>query len=262
MIDIANLKIDDCYGVDFLLISFTVSNMVEPPENYKFDLYRSMSSNAAFIRIAEDLSECRFIDTGVNLLNPNLQYYYKVKATNIVTGETSISTISRYDTVDPDRYATAISVIEERYLDNIIDNKDVFILKKIRSGSRCSCYNPNRQDSGDPFCENCYGTSIAGGYYKPIRAKMGYYNTLTSQHEYSTREDVDHKGPLQVWIKSIPKIENDDLIIDGNTRYIIMAHTDTRKNKYLLRQICTVEDLPPTSIIYKIPLTGDSVWPK
>jgi hypothetical protein len=261
MIDIANINIDDCYGVDFLLITFTVSDMTKPPENYKFDLYRSMSPNAAFTRIAEDIDEYRFIDTGVNLLNLNLQYYYKVKVTDITTGEVSVSNIYRYDTVSPDQYAIAIESIESKYLD-IIGNQKVYILKRILSGPKCSCYNPNRQDSSQPFCEHCFGTGILGGYYKPILAKIGNYNSNTFSHEYNVMEDADAQATEQVWIQSIPKIENDDLVVDGNSRYIITSHTDTAKNKYLLRQICNISRLPKTNIAYKIPITGETVWPK
>jgi hypothetical protein len=261
MIDIAKINIEDCYSVSFLLISFVVSDMTEPPENYKFDLYRSMSPNGAFTRIAEDIDEYRFIDTGVNLLNPDLQYYYKVKITDIRTGEVSVSDVYRYDTAAPDQYAAAIESIQSKYLD-IIGNQKVYILKKILNGPKCSCYNPNRQDSSQPFCEHCFGTGILGGYYRPIEASIANYNPSTFSHDYNVMEDADTQATQQIWLKSIPKIENDDIIVDGGNRYIILSHTDTSKNKYLLRQICNISRLPKTNIAYKIPITGETVWPK
>jgi outer membrane protein OmpA-like peptidoglycan-associated protein len=55
MIGISSVVIDDCYGVDFLYITFTVVNMIKPPENYKMDLYKAVNQSDMFSMIAEDI---------------------------------------------------------------------------------------------------------------------------------------------------------------------------------------------------------------
>lgn len=261
MIDILDLKIDDCYGTDFLYITFTVSNMIKLPENYRFDLYRAMNQNDFFVKIAEDISQYRYIDRNVSLLNPNVYYYYKIKITDVTTGEVSESDIYRHNAAGSDRWSEAIIEVESRYLEHVVGNTTAYLLQKRRTGPRCSCYNPNRRDSEDANCELCYGTGIYGGYYDAVPVLIGNYNADSFQRNFSIMEDADNQAPDQIWVKAFPKVENDDIIVDGDTRYIVMSHTDTMKNHFLIRQICNIVRIPRTNIASKIPvIKGARPW--
>lgn len=254
MIHVKSVSIDDCYGVDFLYITFTVSDMVKPPESYKLDLYRAENQEDFFIMIAEDLDQFRYVDNAVNLLNTNLQYFYRVKITDLDTGEVSTSASYGYKARTPDRWAFAIDEIERKYIENVIDNKMAYLVQKKRTGARCSCWNPNRESVNDQYCELCYGSGFFGGYYNPTPIKIGNYNPSNFQRVYSPTEDGDTITTQRIWVRNFPKVENDDIIVDEEDRYIITSHTDTIKNHHLIRQICTMELLPRTNIIYRFPI--------
>jgi len=254
LINVKSITIDDCYSINFLYITFTVSNMTQSPEKYKFDLYRSTNQSELFSLVAEDIRTFKYFDNTVNLLNINNQYYYKVKITEISTGETSLSDSYKYKVNSPDNWASAINFIQEFYLDNVINNDSSYLLQKKRTGQRCSCWNPNRDAVNNQQCTLCYGTGFVGGYYSPVLIKMVNYTANTYQRQFSISEDADTLTTQQVWIKSIPKVDNDDVIVNGNDRYIIFSHTDTMKNNYLLRQICSLNLIPKTNIISKVPI--------
>ena len=257
MISIDSLSIDDCYGVDFLYITFKVSGMVKPPEDYKMDLYKSVNQTEFFVMIAENLNSYQYTDRSVNLLNTKNEYFYQVKITDLNTGDVVASQIVRYNSVEPDRWAMGIEEIESRYLDYVIHEQDVqkaYLLQRRRTGARCSCWNPNRESTDNQFCEICYGTGYVGGYYPPIEIKMGNYNPSTYQNVFSPSEDTETIAPQQIWVRSVPKVENDDVIVDGSDRYIITAHTNTSKGRFLLRQICSLDLIPRSNVIFKFPV--------
>ena len=251
MIDVTNIKIDDFYGIKFLYITFNVSELTEPEENYRFDLYRSVNQSDLFECIASDVKDFRYKDENVNLRNLNISYYYKIKATEKSTGNVSWSEIFRYDAHTIDEWAMAIIEIEEKYLRDVVNNEPAFVLQKKRTGERCSCYNPNRDAIDNDFCTECYGTAFKGGYYTPQGILINFYNNPSYSHEYTPKDDSDRLGDIQAWVPNFPRIETEDIIVHGDIRYIVTAKNDTDKNGYIIRQILTLSPLPKTNLVYQ-----------
>ncbi|MCX8074094.1 MAG: hypothetical protein N2749_00710 [Clostridia bacterium] len=255
MLCVDKIKIDDQYGVDFLEISFTLKDSTEDITEYQFNILRSNNSDDEYFVIATDIKDFVYKDNSVNLYNTMIKYYYKIEIINKVTGEKILSDPKIYTGREPDQYAEALIEINNIYLDNVIDNEEVYLLKRKRTGKLCDCYDDVRGRSRIINCPNCYGTKYVGGYYKPQKLKVAYYNSVGKLPRFEINDTGESDSSIQLWTSNYPVIQNDDIIIDrNNNRYIINNWQPTYKNFYLVKQVFQMQKLPKSNIIYKFPV--------
>lgn len=251
MINLKNMNISDEFGVEYLYITFEITDTVESLENYNFNLYKSNNAISEFVPIAFNVADFKYRDFAVNLRNFTINYYYKIQIKNKVTGEQVFSDVYQFQKASPDNFASAIVEIENRYLNYVVGNTEMILLQKKHMGQICSCYDDVRQMSADKTCPLCYGTSYVGGYYSPEIIKVNFYNPPTEQFKFSPSDNAQDQSILQLWTSNFPLIKAEDILVDkNNIRYIVTSNMLTRKNYYVIRQILAIQMVPKYNIVY------------
>lgn len=257
MLYVNKIYVTDQFGLDRLLVTFSINNTPESLDDYRFDLYRSLNPENDWNLLAVDVQNFSYEDYNVNLFNRSLHYYYKVLVTKISTGDEAWSDlVGSYMGHTGDNYANAIIAIESKYLDNVVANTKLDLYKRRQSGQICSCYDEVRRRS-DPKCPICLGTQIVGGYYPPVTMNVNFFNVMQRQHRMEPFGDFDDTAPQQLWTKNYPLIANEDVFVDQfNDAHIVTNWTPSYKNSFLLRQTMAVARIPRTSIFYQILKSG------
>jgi hypothetical protein len=224
MLNISTITVTDQYGLDSLVIDFTVQDTSEDLSNFRFDLYKANHQTQTYFLVQPNITDFTYRDFTVNLYDISINYYYKVLVTDLTTNETLMSEVyGEYKSARADVHALGIIEIHKIYLDNIITNK-MLLLKKKRTGQVCTCFDDVRRRSNPVSCVLCYGTRYTGGYYAPYTIGTNFLNPPT-KIEYFAQNDVgEWEGtPLQLWTQNYPLVQVQDVIIDkaSNIRYVV-----------------------------------------
>ena len=264
MIDVTKIEVLNMFNTETLLIRFAIEDTMEDINNYKFDVLRSNSPLTDYDIIEEDIKNFEYIDSNVNLYRSSLLYFYKIRTTNINSGEVATTDFyGQFTYREPDNIALTVMHQYDTYLDNVINNPSVHILQRKKFGTRCGCWDDIRMQRKKEFCEECYNTGYTGGYYSPVAVKINYLSTEAGMQQLIQQTDNgEQSNPIQAWIKNLPIVSIGDIIIDNiNRRYEVINWQPTTKNGYLLRQVLTLSKLPASNIAYKIPLyTMQGEW--
>jgi hypothetical protein len=258
MVDIASISVSDQFGLDSLVIDFTIKDTREDLSNYRFDLYKSNHQTEPYFVIAADITTFNYRDFDVNLYNISINFYYKVKVTDKTTGDSVLSeTYGEYKQARADVNALAILEIHNIYLDNVVGNK-MILLKKKRTGQVCSCFDDVRRRSNPVFCSICYGTKYTGGYYSPFTVPVNFLNPPTKVEYFAPNDVGEWEGtPLQLWTQNYPLIQIQDIMVDynNNIRYVVTNSHPSYMNFYLIRQTVQVQRLPDSNVVYQYPIS-------
>lgn len=250
MIDVVNLDVDNSISIDFLYITFELSEAPSDLNDYTFTLQRSLNPNVAFTSIA-NVTDFKYVDRDVNLLNETVSYYYRVKTINNKTGESRYSDVKKSGEGNYDRWSYAIAEIERKYIKDVVGNRKAFLLNRIKYGEHCpECYNPNRECADSDTCKVCWGTGVKGGYYPPSEIYLNFYQAQGSSLLYGVQDVAEEWSNLQAWTLNFPKVKVDDIIIYGDKRFIVNSVTETHKNGWVIRQVLGLNEIPKTNIIY------------
>lgn len=255
MLELRDIQATTKFGLDRVVITYEFEDTNENMSNYTLNLYKSYSGiDDSYFLQQSDIDFFRTEDWDVDLLDENIKYFYKIEFVNIETGETELSKkFAMLKVKEPDRWGHAIAAMEKVYLENVIRNPNMYLLKKIRSGGRCFCFDDIRMVS-DPKCKLCYGTSYVGGYEKATPIKVNFANAeqYTQSFDLSNMQGEERSG-LQLWTSNYPIIQAEDVLVDDdNIRWRITSVTPTTKGKFILRQILTIEMIQKTDIVYKV----------
>lgn len=259
MINIKEINTQISFNLDFVFLNFSILDTTEDITKYKFDLYRSQSETTGFKMIFSNIRDFKFKDYSVNLNDPEIKYYYKIKVTNLSDGEFLFSDIQQLPSVSPDKYASYLNYIYSIYLNTVIESRDIFVLKKIRSGEQCECFDDVYGSRKQDKCKICFGTGYVGGYYPPEKIKVNFANTQSITESMEITGTFEQRSSLQFWTLGIPIIQENDIIIDSLTkkRYVVKNWQPSYKDGFLLRQTVIADNLAEASILNKIPLGGD-----
>jgi len=256
MIKIKNIKTLSSISLDFLLVQFSIEDTEEDLSNYEFNIYRSNSPRSEFIKVANNIRTFEFKDYSANLSVYAPRHYYKVEAVNIITRETlQTEPYLALFNHTPDHVAFAVKEQYQMYLENILNNPDIYIFLRKRFGQKCHvCWDDIRLQSKSDSCVACYNTGYSGGYFAPIQIK---YCAMSPEGSIQTSEDIfdagERQSPRQIWINNYPLVYPGDIIMDNNNhRYRIVQVQQTSKSGFILRQILVIERLPLSDIAYKL----------
>ena len=255
MLIIKEIDIVNTYSFDYWTISWTIQETGENVDNFTFDIYRANSTEGPWVRIASGLTDFSYQDTSIKFFKPSEVYFYKVEVQDIYSQERVLyDVIGRAIYRAPDNIALAVFHDETIYLERVVNNPEIYVLVKKRSGTRCTnCWDSVRRQPTKTKCNVCYGTGYEGGFYDPVPVKYCLLSGRSTLESYAEMADVsDEKfSPTQLWIQNSPIMHSGDLIIDSlNNRYEINQVIPTTKNWYVLRQILTVNLLPQSHILY------------
>ena len=257
MVDIEEIKVSCEYGVDKLLVTFTTSESYEDFSRYRFDVFRSNTEDGKYTLCGSNIRNMEFVDYFVNLLDTQIQYYYKVRVSDLLEGISKMSKVTgSLEKHNHDRWSSAIAEIESRYLERVICNDKIYWLKRKTCGQRCECYDDIRGDS-KADCEYCFGTRFVGGYYPAQEICVNYQSGISFNEHMDQRGITQQMPPITFWARALPRIQIKDVIAGQNGwRYIVTNVMPTHKNHYILRQIVTAQWLPKSDMRYSIPIEG------
>lgn len=255
MIKFKELRATSKMSVEFINISFTIEDTVEDLTNYRFDLLRATHSEGPFQIVLSDIKNFECNDYTVNLRNQEIMYFFKIRAVNFKEDKELISDTFSTPIAEQDNYSFFFDEMYSQYLD-IIGNADVYLLKRMRTGQRCDCYDDIRGSRMGDKCTSCFGTGYKGGFYQPIKMRVNYMNVPISTEDMTPGGSFEGKSNVQFWTTSYPAIQESDIIVDSQTgmRSIVASCQPSYKNGYTIRQTVQIASIPETSIIYKIPV--------
>ena len=256
MINIDKITVSNSFGMGRLTVFFYLSDTEENLDDYTFNIYRSQTGLNDYECIAQNVGYYYYEDYTVNLYNNNIKYFYKVEALNQSTCERKLSDCFGFlEIEEPDVWGSAIEEIERMYLGCVIKNEPMLLLKKMRFGQLCRCYDDIRCQT-NPKCPSCHGTKYIGGYEGGIPIEVNYQNPTQRSQVFELFDmDGETKSPIQLWTPNFPIVQAEDILVDSkNNRYRVTSVTPTTKNYFILRQIISIQRIQTSDIAYKIPL--------
>ena len=255
MINITKIAIADNLSTDYLLVKWEIGDTAEDLALYAFNVHRSLSPDGGYEIIAYGITLFEYKDYTVDLYDSSIRYYYKIEVVNASAGLNELS--ADYGQImysPPDNVANAIIYHEEMLL-KLGDNPMVYALIKRRFGARCPvCWDPIQKKTTKSQCTACYQISFTGGYLPPSLIRMSF--TPTERQERMAVEGVkDVDGVVSAWTGNYPVLQPGDIIVDTlNARYDVVSVVPSTKRRYVTHQVLALRKIPPTGIIYKLPL--------
>jgi hypothetical protein len=122
-----------------------------------------------------------------------------------------------------------------------ITAKPAVLIKRVRTGITCSCYQPS-SEYPDDRCPLCYGTKFVFGYeqyFNPRRSdgRIMVRPGPTDEDVKMTEAGLESEFPVEFWTLTVPTIKDRDILIlydmDGNEDYRYEVLSVTRNNTVL-----------------------------
>ena len=254
MIQFKDIDIRTDFGFEFINISFELEDTTEDLSKYRFDLYRAYAVTDEYKLVYSNIQNFECNDYSINLLNDEVLFYYKVKATNILTDDFVFSDVVPATMRKGDNYQYYITEIYNKYLNDVVDNDEVILLKRMRTGELCDCYDDIRGSRKGDQCTSCFGTGYKGGFYPPSTIKVCYFNVESITEEMGIRGTFKSESPVQFWTANYPVIQEGDIVVNTLTadKYTVTNWQPSYKNGFLIRQTVQVTRIPEASIYQKI----------
>lgn len=255
MVKVINIQLTPKFDQGFMYVTFEIANTTENLDDYQFDILRSNAINSDFEYVAMNVKNFEFKDYSINLLNQFIEYYYKIRVTSKLTNETYDADIEKTSTHNSDQYFLYLKHMNKIYLDEVINNTPIKLLKKKRFGQYCECYDDVREKSRKPNCTNCYGTKFDGGYYPPIEIHVNYMSAPMTPETLTMTGTAIEETPMQLWTSDFPVIRPGDIIVlEDGSRNKVITWSNTDKGQQTLRQIIQIQKIPYSDVIYKFPV--------
>lgn len=135
-----------------------------------------------------------------------------------------------------------------------------YLLKRRWFGTPCSCRNDITKEIVDTYCEICYGTGIAGGYWKAWEGRLidvSTKNIITRRDPHLTRGVVDAQVISGV-IPAIIPVDVGDVWVNISTDtfyYVRMIRNRAEINGIPVEQLLELGPAEFTDPIYRFPLS-------
>lgn len=238
-----------------IAISWEFAPTLDTLNNYKVTLEKSESPIDGFEEIATiDASVKIYLDKNIKIFRFWKNYFVRIKIINKTTGET---TYTDAYTIEYPPNIEALELIRRTKI--TLENKrfgngvecEVFIRKT--GGPRCQeCYDALKKRSIKSNCENCYGTSYDGGYYKPIKT---YINFSPDQKNLMVSDIGNISTSVHTaMLSNYPILKPGDLIVDRRLARIWTAEkiSTVERRRHLIKQYVALKEEEKTSIVYKL----------
>lgn len=258
MLEVNKATASNRLGVDKIFIQFTIKDTTESLSNYKFTLLKSNFPDDNFTPIIDHIEEFECFDYDINLYNADIHYFYKIRITNLITGEKRDSFVFGLNETLDDEYGFYLSELYSIYLDAAINNSPMILLKKKRTGEICGCFDDIRNTSRASKCTNCFNAKYSGGYYNPVDIRVCFLNAPVENERMDHSGIVSDDTPIQMWTGNYPIIQQGDILVDKvtGTRFIVTTSQQSLKNKTTLRQTLQIDRIPESDVIYKLKIEG------
>ena len=253
MVHFINVDVSNRYTFNKVRVSFEIDSDSGDPSKYTFDLYRTHNEDIPFRKVVANIKNMEVLDETLDLDDDFLRYFYKIKATDIQTHEEFWSETFHYHHNRDTREVEGIVHELQTYLEYVIKNDMIYVAKKLRSGRKCSCYDPVRKKT-DPSCKTCHGSGYLGGYSVSKAVPTNFFTPTTRVQvstDMNTREEDGN--PISGWILNYPILSVGDVVIKStNERYIVNSIQLSKMRDFVFRQTYSMTKLQGGHPAYSI----------
>ena len=238
--------------LDFNELSWTLQDTQEDVLNYTFQVYRCESPMGPFEVISIPFSDrYSYIDDALQIGDKWRIYYYRLRITNILTGEFEESGSASREP-EPDLVALEI----RRHIQILFREhagRKLWLLPGRQSGQRCECWAPRLQQRTRSGCLLCYDTGFVRGYYLPIET-WGQIDPSPKANQISNvgaMQQVNTTGRFPDY----PPMKPGDVLVElENRRWTVVSVTSTEKARAVVHQEVTLHEIPKSDVEYSIPI--------
>lgn len=238
-----------CYQPDCLTLHWEISD-IPWGATYTVDVYRSESPTSGFDLIAKDITNRDvYHDWTVNLSSFTRPHYYKL----VYKDSTDAEVTSEVEWLRNALDAEAADIVRRNLLAlELYIGSPVFFLLRRSWGPHCpKCYNPDTHKTTMSYCDVCFGTSYADGFFEPI---MGFITNAPPTKQLIFRQLYEHEPDIRTyWTSNYPVLKPNDILVNNmNERWMIKRIQLTQKMGAVLRQIFSAVQIPKSDVIYRV----------
>jgi len=223
---------------------------------YGYHIYRKVGEGSAYEKLTSSPLTVNFYKDSPLPGNRNSTYIYKITyldTSNVEHSylEESTSRLALGRTVLGNIYP-ALKLITDKSF-QLGKAESCTILVKPRVGVRCSsCFSDITRDTTKRWCDDCQNTTFDGGYVTFSDILVRFSNQ--GKRLESTQLGYELREAISCQVPSYPLVQSEDIIIrPSGERYFIQG--DVRRiqlQSFLLKQVCTVKEILPTSEYYDL----------
>lgn len=255
MIELNRLSVNTS-SVKYLDVSWEIKNTQEDPVNYLFYVYKSGAEEGPFSLLTPlGLSDkYMYRDSDVSLGSNHRDYFYKVRVTEITTGN--------YNEYGPERLSSPISILaleiarKQMMLLEQLTGRLSHIYKIRRWGARCPHFDEKLQKHLKSDCLTCFNTNYLKGYHTPI---VTYVQIIPGTDNLTQTQAGDTENTFAtIILGNYPIISPRDVIVDNeNNRWRIQSGV---QSSYMLGAVVSQRAkavlLSRSEVEYKLPKIG------
>lgn len=220
--------------------------------DFTFQVLRSESSEGPYeVLTPPFVDRYLFVDNQIKAGNLYRKYYYRLRITEIATGETKDTDAAALEP-DADLIATELRK-HMNLLFREFAGRRCWVLPVRTFGQRCSCWNEMLQKKTRSGCRTCYDTTFVRGYMSPIEAWTLIDPTSNTQQQTNIGEMQQQNTTAKLGY--YPTLKPRDLIIEPeNIRWRVVSVSQTEQLRAGVHQEVQLHMVPRGDTEYLIPL--------
>lgn len=245
------------FELDSVTIFWAIEDISKEDDIYAYsmELLKSESYNGPYDKVAGPFFNIFQYRDPLNLEDhKNRSIYYKIRVTDIRTGETKVEGPTA-QLPEPDLYAMEILRQEDMLFRNFIGRR-CYTFPRKTFGQICICVQPQQMRGQRANCKTCYGTLYLGGFNSPTAAYIQFDpNARSTQLTPAINHNINFTTCRLI---AYPPLNIGDLIIDPeNHRWRVEQVQVTRRLGYDVHQECQVKEILRGDIEYELPVLDD-----
>lgn len=245
------------FELDSVTIFWAIEDISKEDDIYAYsmELLKSESYNGPYDKVAGPFFNIFQYRDPLNLEDhKNRNIYYKIRVTDIRTGETKVEGPTA-QLPEPDLYAMEILRQEDMLFRNFIGRR-CYTFPRKTFGQICICVQPQQMRGQRANCKTCYGTLYLGGFNSPTAAYIQFDpNARSTQLTPAINHSINF---TTCRLTAYPPLNIGDLIIDPeNHRWRVEQVQVTKRLGYDVHQECQVKEILRGDIEYELPVLDD-----
>lgn len=201
------------FELDSVTIFWAIEDISKEDDIYAYsmELLKSESYNGPYDKVAGPFFNIFQYRDPLNLEDhKNRNIYYKIRVTDIRTGETKVEGPTA-QLPEPDLYAMEILRQEDMLFRNFIGRR-CYTFPRKTFGQICICVQPQQMRGQRANCKTCYGTLYLGGFNSPTAAYIQFDpNARSTQLTPAINHNINFTTCRLI---AYPPLNIGDLIID------------------------------------------------
>lgn len=245
------------FELDSVTIFWAIEDISKEDDIYAYsmELLKSEAYNGPYDKVAGPFFNIFQYRDPMNLEDhKNRNIYYKIKVTDIRTGETKVEGPTA-QLPEPDLYAMEVLRQEDMLFRNFIGRR-CYVFPRKTFGQICICVQPQQMRGQRSNCKTCYGTLYLGGFNSPTAAYIQFDpNARSTQLTPAITHSINFTTCRLI---AYPPLNIGDLIVDPeNHRWRVEQVQVTRRLGYDVHQECQVKEILRGDIEYEVPVLDD-----